>query len=74
MKIIRLLVAALLPFVTSGNAPAEPKPLPWLVAQSRTPSCELDNRRVPSGTRICNDRSVWECGASGNWVNTGTAC
>jgi hypothetical protein len=75
MKTIRLLVAAFLPLLTSGNAPAEPKPLPWLLAQERRmPTCELENRRVPVGTRLCSNFKVWECSASGNWVDTGKDC
>lgn len=73
MKTIRLLLAAVLPLIASNNAPAEPKPLPWLVAQ-RFGSCELENRKVPAGTRLCINANVWECSASGTWQNTGTAC
>jgi hypothetical protein len=73
MKTIRLLCAALLPLVTAGNAPAEPKPLPWLVAQ-RMASCELENRKVPVGTRLCSSGSVIECSPSGTWQNTGKEC
>jgi hypothetical protein len=74
MRALRLLCAALLPLLPWSNAPAEPKPLPWLVAQSRMPGCEVENRRVPAGTRMCTNSNVWECSPSGNWVNTGKDC
>ena len=42
MKMIRLLCAALLSLAAWSNAPAEPKPLPWIVAQGRTlAKCDL---------------------------------
>jgi hypothetical protein len=73
MKAIRLLLAALLPLVPAGNAPAEPKPAPWLVAQ-RMASCEVENRKVPVGTRLCSGGSLLECSPSGTWVSTGKEC
>ena len=73
MKTIRLLCAALLPLLSAGNAPAEPKPLPWLVAQS-TRGCELENRKVPAGTRLCSAGTIIECAPNGTWQNTGKEC
>jgi len=74
MKKILLAAAALLPLIPAGNAPAEPKPLPWVLAQRTLASCELDNRKVPSGTKVCSTGYVMECGPNGTWQNTGTAC
>jgi hypothetical protein len=73
MKTIRLLLAAMLPLVPSGNAPAEPKPLPWMLART-TASCELEHRKVPAGTRMCMNQNVWECSPNGTWQNTGKEC
>jgi len=76
MRTIRLLCAALLPLFLSGNAPAEqPKPLPWLVAQGRPlAGCELDNRKVPVGTRLCSGGKFMECSPNGTWQSTGQDC
>jgi hypothetical protein len=73
MKTIRLLLAAMLPLIPAGNAPAEPKPLPLLLAQN-TATCELENRRVPAGTRLCMRQYVIVCSPHGTWQNTGEAC
>ena len=73
MKTMRLLLAALLTLLTSGNVPAEPKPLPWLLAQSIA-TCELENRRVPAGTRVCSQGYFLECSPRGTWQNTGKEC
>lgn len=75
MKTIRLLCAALLPLLTAGNAPAEPKPLPWLVAQDRRfPTCELDGHKAPVGATFCREGRVWECSMNGTWQSTGKEC
>jgi hypothetical protein len=75
MKTIRLLLAAMLPLIPAGNAPAEPKPkpLPFVLAQDLA-TCELENRRVPAGTRMCVRQYVLVCSAHGTWQNTGEAC
>jgi hypothetical protein len=75
MRTIRLLFAALLPLVAWNDAPAEPKPLPWLLAQDRRmPTCELDGHKVPVGTSFCREGNVWRCSPSGTWENTRKAC
>jgi hypothetical protein len=76
MKTIRLLCATLLSLAAWSNAPAEPKPLPWLVAQQgRTlAKCELDGRMVPSGTRLCSEGKFIECSPNGSWQRTGKDC
>jgi len=75
MKTIRLLCAALLSLTVWSNAPAEPKPLPWLLAQSRTFSkCELDGRMLPSGTVLCLQGKFMECSPNGTWQSTGKDC
>lgn len=75
MKTIRLLCAGLLSLAAWSNAPAEPKPLPWLVAQGRPlPSCELDNHKVPAGTRVCLGGKFVECSPNGTWQSTGKDC
>jgi hypothetical protein len=75
MRTIRMLCAVLLSFAASGNAPAEPKPLPWLLAQGRPLStCQLDGRQVPAGTRLCMQGKFMECSANGTWQSTGQDC
>lgn len=75
MRTLRILCAALAPLLAWSDAPAEPKPAPWLVAQDRTmPRCESDGRTVPVGTSICRERNVWRCAPSGNWENTTKPC
>lgn len=75
MKTIRLLSAALLLLAAWSSAPAEPKPLPWLVAQTRTYSkCDLDGRKVPSGTVLCMQGKFMECSPNGTWQSTGKDC
>jgi hypothetical protein len=73
MKNIRLLIAAVLSLLGSAAVPAEPKPLPWLLAQSIA-TCELENRRVPAGTRLCSQGHWIECSPRGTWQNTGKEC
>jgi len=75
MKTIRLLCAALLSLAAWSNAPAEPKPLPWLLAQGRPlAKCDLDNRKVPEGTRLCSEGKVMTCGPNGSWQSSGKDC
>jgi hypothetical protein len=72
MKTIRLLLVATLPLIPAGNAPAEPKPLPFMLAQLAT--CKVEGLRVPAGTRMCMKQYVMVCSAHGTWQNTGEAC
>ena len=75
MKTIRLLCAALLSLAAWSNAPAEPKPAPWLLAQGRpVAKCDLDGRMVPAGTRLCSEGKFIECSPSGTWQSTGKDC
>ena len=75
MKTIRLLCAALLSLAVWSNAPAEPKPLPWLLAQGRSlAKCELDGRMVPAGTALCSEGKFMECSPNGAWQSTGKDC
>jgi len=75
MKTIRLLCAALLSLTVWSNAPAEPKPLPWLLAQGRSlAKCELDGRMLPSGTVLCLGGKFMECSPNGTWQSTGKDC
>lgn len=75
MKTMRVLCAALLSLAAWSNAPAEPKALPWLVAQGRSlSSCELDGRKVPAGTRLCMQGKFMECSPNGTWQSTGKDC
>jgi len=73
MKTIRLLLAAMLPLIPAGNAPAQPKPLPFMLAQ-QLGTCELEERRVPAGTRLCVRQYVMVCSAHGTWQNTREPC
>jgi len=75
MRTIQLTCAALLSLAAWSNAPAEPKPLPWVLAQGRTlAKCELDGRMVPSGTRMCMQGKFMECSPNGTWQSTGKDC
>jgi hypothetical protein len=74
MKTIRLLLVAFLPLVPAGNAPAEPKPLPFMLAQQQLGTCKIENGSVPAGTRMCVRQYVMVCSAHGTWQNTGEAC
>ena len=75
MKTIRMLCAALLSLAAWSSAPAEPKPLPWLVAQGHVlSSCDLDGRKVPSGTRLCMQGKFMVCSPNGTWQSTGQDC
>lgn len=57
------------PSTASGSAPPT-----WLLAQDRRmPACKLDNRDVPVGTTICQQKRVWVC-ERGQWVNSGKLC
>lgn len=73
MKPIRLLVVALLPLMLCANAPAQPKAERWLLAQVAA-TCQVENHRVPAGSKMCRQQRVWVCSPYGNWMNTGEAC
>jgi hypothetical protein len=73
MKTIRLLLAAALPLIAAGNAPAEPKPLPFMLAQ-QLGTCKVENSSVPAGTRMCVKQYWVVCSAHGTWQNTGEPC
>jgi hypothetical protein len=58
----------------SAPAALQPaSPLPWLVAQ-RSPSCEMENRRVPVGARTCREGQEWVCKRTGQWEPTRKKC
>jgi hypothetical protein len=59
---------------SAAQAALQPaSPLPWLVAQ-RSPSCEMENRRVPVGARTCREGQEWVCKRTGQWEPTRKKC
>ena len=71
--LVALLAAAL---ALPSLAAAPERQSGWLLlAQSDgRASCELDGRKVPQGTRMCNDGYVSTCNRNGRWERTGTRC
>ena len=72
ITILAALLAVALALPSQARAPD--RPAAWLLlAQGDYPTCELDGRKVPQGTRLCREGYVHVCGR-GYWEKTGKAC
>jgi hypothetical protein len=72
-------LAAMLALPSQARAPQERAPqqpaASLILAQARgDATCELDGRRVPQGTTLCQAGHVTRCSARGTWERTGKAC
>jgi hypothetical protein len=67
-------LAAMLALPSQARAPQQPA-ASLILAQARgDATCELDGRRVPQGTTLCQAGQVTRCSARGTWERTGKAC
>jgi hypothetical protein len=67
-------LAAMLALPSQARAPQQPA-AGLILAQARgDATCELDGRRVPQGTTLCQAGQVTRCSARGTWERIGKAC
>jgi hypothetical protein len=76
---IAALLAAMLALPSQARAPHERTPqqpaASLILAQARgDATCQLDGRRVPQGTTVCEAGYVVRCTARGSWEKTGKPC
>ena len=73
---IALLAALLAAAFALPSQARAPEQRGWLLlAQSDgQATCEMDNRRVPKGTRLCIEGYVAVCSRNGRWERTSTRC
>jgi hypothetical protein len=67
-------LAAMMALPSQARAPQQPT-AGLILAQARgDATCELDGRRVPQGTTLCQAGQVTRCSARGTWERIGKAC
>lgn len=67
-------LAAMLALNSQARAPQQPSPN-LILAQARgDATCQLEERRVPQGTRYCDAGQLVRCTARGTWEKTGKRC
>ncbi len=72
IAILAALLGAALALPSQAQAPE--KQAGWLLLAQEIPTCELDGRKVPQGTKVCLDGHVQVCGRSGRWERSGKTC